>query len=241
MRRSLSVLGPVALALVVLQGLSAADPSAMLPLHVGNHWGYVTTSGTHQVETITGTRTLRGRTVFVKSYAEEPNVGLENYWLTGPEGEVLLAGFLRPGSGVAYDPPIVLCGGAPVVGDTWPTHVTSYDLADSTLSQTFDITYGALEDVSLLVPAGRFPCIGVGQVVPGISLAVAGFVGDGLTLDGRRVTGLQVAAGGVPSDWYSPGVGVVQYGYIEMYRLEEYGVTTPALATSWGAVKASYR
>ena len=158
---------------VVCAGLSLlafravlAAPLPMLPLEVGNHWDYIGASGAHQVETITGTQTVLGRTVFVKSYAEGLDAGLENFWLTGPSGEVLLAGFNSPGFGyaLAYDPPITICGNAPSVGDTWTTHTTVYNLADMSVFTVLDITFGALEAVSLSVPAGTFPCIGVGQV-----------------------------------------------------------------------------
>jgi hypothetical protein len=191
---------------------AVAAPPSMLPLEVGNYWNYLGASGAHQVETITGTQTVLGRTVFVKSYAEGIDAGLENFWLVGPGGEVLLAGFNRSGDGyaVAYEPPITVCGSAPSVGDTWTTHTTAYNFPDTSVVMVFDITYGALEEVSLSVPAGTFPCIGVGQVATATPLASAGLASRGLTLDGRRVAATRSASATEASDWYSPGIGEVQ-------------------------------
>ena len=221
---------------------AVAAPPPMLPLEVGNYWSYLGASGAHQVEIITGTQTVRGRTVFVKSYAEGIDAGLENFWLLGPDGEVLLAGFNRTGDGyaIAYEPPITICGGAPSVGDTWTTHTTAYNWPDTSVVTVFDITYGALEEVSLGVPAGTFPCIGVGQVAFATSLASAGLASRGLTLDGRQVAATRSAAANNASDWYSPGVGEVQYIANDTFRLAGYGNTTPVLGISMGQLKAKY-
>jgi len=221
---------------------AVAAPPSMLPLEVGNYWNYLSASGAHQVETITGTRTVLGRTVFVKSYAEGINAGLENFWLTGPSGEVLLAGFHRPGDGYApaYEPPITVCGSAPSVGDKWTTHTTAYNLADTSLVAVFDITYGALEEVSLSVPAGTFPCIGVGQVPFATSPASARLTSRGLTLDGRQVAATRSASATNASDWYSLGIGEVQYVVGDTFQLAGYGTPTPAQSMSIGQLKAKY-
>jgi hypothetical protein len=214
----------------------------LLPLELGNHWDYVGISGAHQVETITGTETILGRTVFVKSYAEGLDAGLENFWLTGPGGEVMLAGFdTHDGLGLAYDPPITVCGGAPSLGDTWPTHTTAYNLADMSVFATIDITFSALEEVTLTVPAGTFDCIGVGQVAYATSPERARIASRGLTLDGRQVAGTRIAASTSARDWFSPGVGDVQYITNDTFQLASYGTATPALTSTWGTLKALYR
>ena len=113
----------------VSQSAAAATPP-LLPLEIGNRWEYLGASGTVYTEAITGTRVILGRTVTVKSYLAGPDAGLQNWWLTGPNGEVLLAGADRPDAAVlwAYEPPITYCGGSPALGDSWLTHVVAYDL-----------------------------------------------------------------------------------------------------------------
>jgi hypothetical protein len=221
---------------------AVAAPPSMLPLEVGNYWEYVSASAGHQVETITATQTLLGRTVFVKSYTGGFNAGLENFWLTGPDGEVMLAGFNHRSfsSALAYDPPITICGGAPLVGDTWTTHTTAYNLADMSVYAVFDITFGALEEVSLSVPAGTFPCIGVGQVPFATSPASTCIAGLGLALDGRQVSATRVDSSTDATDWYSPGVGEVKYVGGDTFELAGYGNTTPARPMSVGQLKARY-
>jgi hypothetical protein len=235
------LLGSALLALCAVP--AAAGPLPLLPLEIGDHWIYFGASGVHQVETITGTRTLLGRTVFVKSYTEGPDAGLENFWFTGPNGEVMLAGFdaAGPGLALAYDPPITVSGGAPSVGDTWTTQTTAYNLADLSVFEAFGITFGALEAVTLSVPAGTFDCIGVGQVPFTKSPAGARMAGIGLALDGRRVALTRSGSSTNTTDWFSPGVGVVQYLAADTFQLAGYGNSTPALATGWGALKVLYR
>ena len=222
--------------------VAVSAPASMLPLEVGNYWNYLGASGAHQVETITGTRTVLGRTVFVKSYTEGIDAGLENFWLTGPGGEVLLAGFKIPPDGyaLAYEPPITVCGSAPSVGDTWTTHTTAYDLADTSVVMVLDIAYSAIEEVSLSVPAGTFPCIGVGQGLVATSPASAQPASRGLTLDGRQVAAARSASATSISDWYSPGIGVVQYLVGDRFQLAGYGSPTPAQSMSIGQLKAKY-
>jgi hypothetical protein len=154
---------------------------------------------------------------------------------------VLLAGFdnVPNAFSLAYDPPITLCGGAPTVGDSWSTHVMAYDVSDMSLYAEFDITYGALEEVTLDVPAGSFACIGVGQLVAKSAPLPAAL--RGFTLDGRRAATSPTISASSVSDWFSPGTGVVQYDAGGAFELASYGGPTPTLATSWGRLKALYR
>lgn len=217
----------------------------MLPLDVGNQWEYQSQSGALARQAITGTLDVLGRTVAVKHEFEGPDPGLDNWWMTGPAGEVLLAGFDNPVAtlSIAYDPPIVYCGAAPVVGDTWTTHIIAYDHRSGIAFGEYDITIGAIEAPTLVLPAGRFDAIGVAQVAPPGALRAAGSGGVTFTLDGRRVaaTTKAVATAVTPSDWFSRGVGLVQWGYDDLYRLTGFGNPTPTLATTWGRLKALYR
>ena len=245
MKRSLVIPALAAAALLSLRAAPAAgaDQAPFMPLEVGRYWEYAGISGAHQVETITGTRTILGRTVFVKSYAEGLDAGLQNFWLTGPDGEVLLAGFdtATHDLALAYDPPITFCGGAPSLGDVWITHVTVYNIADLSLFDTFDIAYSALELPMLSVPAGAFDCVGVGQVLVGPSPARVRLAGRTVALDGRQLVGAQDALSTNATDWFAWGVGVVQYVTSDTYQLVGYGMPTAALRGSWGALKALYR
>jgi hypothetical protein len=236
---------PAALALSAVL-LSCALPvlagvlPPMLPLEIGNHWEYQSLGGDHQVETITGTATVLGRAVFVKHYAEGLNAGLENWWRIGPGGDVQLAGFDRhDGFSLGYDPPLTFCGASPVLGDLWPTHVVAYDMATMAVYAEFDITFSALEDVSLSVPAGTFPSIGVGQVLAKAANPVLAL--RGLALDGRQLKTTPNTIASDATDWFSAGVGEVQYRSGDTYLLVSYGYPTPTLTTSWGALKRTYR
>ena len=238
-----------AAAMTAVLALAAAAPALagssqpMMPLTPGFYWDYVSPGGVHQFEAIGGTLTLLGRTVTEKGYTGGPDAGLVNWWLTGPAGEVQLAGFDNPTAGLslAYDPPITVCGGTPLAGDLWLTHVTAYQLPTMAVYATFDLTYGLIEEVDLTLPAGTFHTFGVGQVVFAAPFAAAG--GAALGLDGRSLgTGpAATRAAASASDWYSPGVGDVQFVASDLFRLESYGVADPVHAATWGQVKQRWR
>ena len=228
------------LALPARAALAGVMPTPMMPLDIGTQWEYASVSGVHEIETITGTRVVLGRTVFVKSFSSGPDNGIENWWQTGPAGEVLLAGFDRhDGFTLGYDPPITLCGGTPTLGDLWPTHIIMYDMATMNVVGEYDFTFGALEDVSLTVPAGTFHCYGVGQVVPVTAKAILG--ARGLTLDGRRAATGPGAAASSATDWFSSGVGAVQTVSSDLFQLVSFSRPTPTLTSSWGRLKQLYR
>jgi hypothetical protein len=235
---------PTALAFVLLLAACTRPALAgvlqpMLPLEIGNHWEYRSVGGAVQVETITGTRTVLGREVFVKTYSFGPDAGVDNWWQTGPGGEVLLAGFDRhDGFSLGYDPPITMCGGSPTPGDAWTTHVVAYDMTDPSNHLEFDITFRALEVVSLSVPAGTFSSVGVGQDLPPVAKAF--LAARGLALDGRRASAASKGATPTPTDWFSAGVGEVQYTSSDLFQLVGYGNPTPALQTTWGGLKRLY-
>ncbi len=64
--------------IVLLFQPSPAQAAPWLPLTPGMRWEYQGLAGAHQVETITGFITLRGRVVATKSYAEGADAGLQN-------------------------------------------------------------------------------------------------------------------------------------------------------------------
>lgn len=227
-------------ALVVSQPAARAEASWM-PLQVGNRWQYVGTDSAHQTEVIVRTMTLRGREVFVKSYVEGPNAGLENYWLIGADGSVALCGYNRADFGVAYEPPLTLLAAPPALGRTWSTHTISYRLSDMTVHETFDIDWSVADEVMLQVPAGTYHCYAVGQVTPGVLLEPG--PGRSFTLDGRPAprTASTTALPVVITDWFAEDVGIVQYESDDLYRLLSFGNATPVRAFSWGRLKSRYR
>lgn len=213
----------------------AADP--WQPLDVGRRWEYRSVGGAHQVETIIGTLVLRGRSVAAKYYAEGSDAGLENYWMNGADGTVFLCGFSSPSAGLAlaYEPPIAYLPGPPALGVSRTTNVTAYNIGDGTVNSSFAITCAVLQEADLSLPAGMFHALGTGQVAP-VRPAIVTARGT-YSLDGRSLGGPSAGLGAAASDWYSDGVGDVQYQSTDLYQLIGFGLPTPATRSSWGAVK----
>jgi len=213
-----------------------------LPLSIGNRWEYRGVGGAHQVETITGQTTVRGRTVAVKYYAEGVDAGLENYWYLDPDGSVRLAGFKNPGGlAYAYEPPVRILHAPPVVGIIdLPSAIDVHDLLTDALLFTTFFSYDVAEHVSLTLPAGTFDSWGVGQVItlpsPGLKS------GSRLGIDGRTMASSGASIYSLDeTDWFSEGTGDVQYRSSELMQLVAFGRPTPVLATSWGTLKRLYR
>jgi hypothetical protein len=232
----------LAIALVFATALtpSLARSGDWEPLAIGNRWEYRGTGGSHQVEHITGTFTLRGRVVAIKHYDEGLDAGLDNFWLLDPDGSVLLAGFMgADGFGIAYEPPIRYLNGPPAVGAKLPQFVTAYNLQTNAVEFAGDLQRDITESVVLNLPAGSFSALGSGQ------LATAGPALAGrraFALDGRALPSTSsTVSGTLTTDWYSDGVGVVQYNTSDLYQLVGFGQPTATLATNWGAIKRLYR
>jgi hypothetical protein len=226
--------------LIVLSASASPRPALAdpwMPLDLGMRWEYRGVGGSHQVETITGFPVLRGRTVAAKYYSEGTDAGLENYWLLAPDGGVLLAGFNNPSAAFAllYEPPIAYLPGPPALGVSRSTDVTAYNLSDGTVYATFTIHFTILEEVDLALPAGMYHALGTGQVVPAPRGIVAG--GRTFSLDGRLLSGASTGLGPSASDWFTDGVGVVQYQGSDLYQLVSAGLPTPTARSSWTAIK----
>jgi hypothetical protein len=232
-------LSPV-LAFALFPAVAAA--ADFLPLAVGNFWEYRGVNGSHQVETITGFTAVRGRVVAVKSYAEGVDAGLQNYWLLDTDGSVLLAGF-RDQTGSpswAYEPPIRMLPVPPTLGPQPVQHITIHDVDTDGIVDSFDIRIDVLADSILAVPAGSFHAFGAGQIspLPGPTAAVVAR----RALDGRALGSFPPSVSDIlPTDWYSEGVGVVQYQAADVMQLVAYGRPTPVATSSWGALKRLYR
>jgi len=233
----------LALGFASLLTISGASASAAdwQPLEIGNIWEYQGEGGDHQIQSIVGNQTLHGRVTAAKAYAEGVDAGLRNFWLLDADGSVLLAGFLlSDGFGVIYEPPIRYLAVPPVVGPQPVQPVTAYVYATDAVYATFNIRIDALEDVVLALPAGSFQAFGVAEVVsaPGPALGPV----RALSLDGRRLG--PVTAGATASeatDWYSEGVGVVQYRGYSLLQLVSFNPPTPVAHSTWARVKRLYR
>jgi hypothetical protein len=215
---ALTLVFPIAIAFATcaLPGAGASHAQSYLPLAPGNRWVYQGVNGLHEIQAITGTMTIQGRTVFVKSYLKSSsNLGLENYWSEDLDGDLLLSGFFRNGIdpwGLVYDPPVLLLDAPLALGKTWTTRFTAYQLPAMELLGTYELTLEVFEDTTLVVPAGTFRAFGIGQPP---TPAIAAFASHGsLSLDGALW-----GSGGSPSDWYAAGVGVVQYDADDRYQL----------------------
>jgi len=231
----------VALVLLV-GGLAPVSRAAWQPLAVGAQWTYLGDAGSQEVQAITGTFVLRGRTVAIKSYLEGPDAGLSNFWLLDPDGGVLLAGFDNPsaGLGLAYEPPIRFLPVPPVVGPQPFVDVTAYDLGTGAVHAQFPMRYDVFLQAQVVVPAGTFDTFAVGQV---INLPAPGAATPGpLALDGRRTSATtRGITAGQPSDWYAEGFGVVQFQATQFFQLVSTNAPSAATRTSWARVKRLYR
>lgn len=227
--------------LLVLAGSLVAVPvlaQPYLPLAVGNHWSYQGIGGKHEQQTITGTTMILGRDVYVKSTTESSsNSGLENYWSTEPDGDVFLHGFYRniEAFGVVYDPPLRMVDAPLAMGKSWTTHAAIFYLPGMTPGESFDFTESVLEGAKkLTVPAGTFAAFGIGQTLA--PPAARTLAGSPLALDGS-VQAISAQA----SEWYSAGVGEVQFQADDLYQLSSYDFPTPVASTTWGKLKHWYR
>jgi len=241
MARARPLTSLVALALLA-GGLAPVSRAAWQPLAVGAQWTYDGDAGSHEVQAITGTFTLRGRTVAIKSYLEGPDAGLSNFWLLDTDGSVLLAGFDNPSAGLAlaYEPPIRVLPVPPVVGPQPFVDVTAYDLGTGAVFTQFPIRYDVFLQARVAVPAGAFDTFAVGQA---IDLPAPGAATPGsLALDGRRrATTSRGIAAGEPSDWYAESFGVVQFQATQFFQLVSTNAPSAAVRTSWARVKRLYR
>jgi hypothetical protein len=233
-------LSALLLATLALASSRTATADPWQPLEVGRRWEYRGVGGAHQVETITGDLMLRGRSVAAKYYAEGPDAGLENYWMLGADGTVFLCGFNAPSAAlaVAYEPPIPYLPGPPALGASRTTSVTAYRIADGSVLDALTLTCTVLEEVDLSLPAGLFHALGAGQVLVAPQAIQAG--GRTFSLDGRMLTGVAPGLAASATDWYSDGIGIVQYQTIDLYQLVGFGLPTSAGRSTWSAIKRLY-
>jgi hypothetical protein len=200
----------------------------------------------HETQTVIGTRDVRGSLAYVIGYSQSAyNEGLQNYWTSGPSGDVFLYGFLSPGDpsisqppyGVAYDPPVRQVDAPLYLGKTWSQTVRVYSLDADTLMFTWNITFTVVDESDLTVPAGTFHGFGIDYTITSSSGPETSPSGVARLDGARRLS---------PNDsytvsTYAENVGLLQYfdgGPLQLARLD---FPVPTLKKTWGALKALYK
>lgn len=229
------------LAISLVSAPSIARGGSWMPLTTGTYWEYTNLlEDVHEVQTITGQQTVRGRVVAVKSYSVGPDAGLQNYWLLDADGSVLLAGFTNPSLALAlaYEPPIRFLPLPPAGDGLQPVqHIVAHNLLTDAVVNEFDLQLN-IEIVQVGVPISPAPefCRGVAQVSPPAGQAPV--QGISLTLDGRP---LSAGPLGSVTDCFTLSVGDVFYQSSDQFGLAVFGLPTPTAKSSWGAIKRLYR
>jgi hypothetical protein len=213
---------------------AAADP-VYLPLGLGTTWSYETPARDAETMTVTGTIDLLSSTVTVIEYSESTaNDSLENYWTTESDGDVLLWGFFRAesgGWGYAYDPPVRVVDAPLYVGKTWTIESQVLSLPGGAPTGTLSGELTVSWEGELTVPAGDFECFAIESVdtLPPPRLPVD-----------VRIDGRETGSSFYPTEWFSDGVGRVQYDSDTLYELVSY-LASPVERTSWSTIKTLFR
>jgi hypothetical protein len=145
---------------------------------------------------------------------------------------VQLWGFFRnkEGFGALYQPPVRALEAPLVVGNTWSDVVSVYLLPDTTYAGSFAISWMVYQKGTLEVPAGTFFVYGIGTTAE----PILRHGGSSYSLNGTR-------NGGESEQWYSNGVGRVQYDTDTLYQLVFYEQPTAVTGVTWGKIKAHFR
>ena len=234
----------LAAAVVALVTTPSIAPGApWMPLVPGTQWEYQGDACGHSIQTITGQKIVRGRTVAVKSYVEGADAGLENYWLLDADGSVLLAGFNNPSAALAlaYEPPIRFLPVPPGLGLQPVQHIVAHDLVTDAVVNELDFQV-ELSFLYLILPINPYAptaVAGVGQVGPPGTALLAG---TSITLDGRHLKASQHAVSqATATDFFNSTLGEVAYQSTEFFALLSFGQPTPVARSTWGGIKRLYR
>jgi len=242
----------VAVPLVVVASLLAAGQGATTiyhPLDVGAEWHYVNELGQTHIRSMIGIQDVLGIETVVR-HEEISESGaiidlFENFWTCDGEGDLYLHGAVNymHGFEAAYCPPIMIVDSPLEYDKIWVTYdVQRCDLDGSNCGDPFDVAYVVCVEEGVFAPAGAFHSFGIGDYpAPPVLPSLAGMQFD---VFGRRVETGGPGGRFFAKDWYSEGVGVVQYQYHtepeHMMRLE-YWQATPVERGTWGRLKALYR
>ncbi len=242
----------VVVPLVVLASLLVAGQGAATiyhPLDVGTEWHYANELDQTHSRSMTGIQDVLGvETVVRDEEISESGSVIDlfaNFWTCDGEGDLYLHGAVNYmyGFEAAYCPPIMIVDSPLEYDKIWVTQDVQWCNLDGTnCGDPFDVAYIVCIEEEVLVPAGAFHSFGIGDYpIPPSLRSPAGMQFD---VFGRRLSIGRLGSRFFPKDWYSEGVGVVQYQYYTepegMMRLE-YWLPTPVEPATWGRLKALYR
>jgi hypothetical protein len=237
-----------AMAVICLPALLASSHAFSydyVPLAVGSHWEYYSTYYGEQSMTIIGEQVILGVTTRVRLQVQSDQI-YESFWSNDSSGNVFIHGainFTYPLE-VAYVPPLKIVAPPLFLGKTWVTNgVRLYGLDGTPWDdEPFDYPLRVYTEGVVAVPAGSFYSYGVGDDT-GSGLVLTARQGT-FDVFGRRVAGDQLTAGNA-SDWYSDGVGVVEFcdfrNTQDPSRLVSYELPSVSTQpTTWGQLKAMF-
>lgn len=239
---------PAPLLTALLLALAFPPPASIasnfLPLNPGTTWELAQSGGAIATVAVMGQETLLGRPA-TRIRWTLPDQTYENFWTRDAQGRVFLQGArnLTFPAEFAYTPALLYLDPPMVEGQTWTTTgVVITDFSGGSPGAPIDITFGAGFVGTLVVPAGSFAAVGIGQAPPPpLTLRAAAPAYDAL---GRHRT---VSSAGTqtlePDLWFSDGVGFVQMlpgAGGDPYRLVRYAAPIAVEPTTWGRMKALF-
>jgi hypothetical protein len=235
--------------LVLVAGPGALRATSYQPLELGTEWHYANDSGQTQSAIITGMRDVLGVLTAVRheevTEADTIEQVFENFWTCDIDGNLYLHGAINYtyGFDTAYIPPLQWIQSPLSYGLTWTTaDVLMCRLDGTDCWDPFDYSLTVYYEGNVSVPAGTFYSYGVGQLLPPPVLQAPS--GQRFDVLGRHIAETERPEQGVEVEWYSAGVGRVQFGFEahpeHIMRLIEW-TPSPVSRTTWGSVKALYR
>lgn len=216
----------------------AASAQDYLPLGPGSYWHYAGDAGDAFTRTVTSTLEMAGETVSVvavSGYA--PDEGLEQYFTSEADGDVLLWGFYRSLEdwGLLYVPPLLLVDAPLSVGQRWSVVAEIFEIPGNQSAGAW-IGERVVQSEGLeTVPAGEFFARAIAWDLRGE--AARALIAHGCDPSGRRLApGRELS----PPEYWTLGVGILREETTQIWRLTDFDGPTPAATPSWSALKALY-
>jgi len=226
----------LAVFLLIIASLVAAQPPDYQPLSPGWSWTYITDEGGYLTKHVADHLEVHGHFTTVIQCVElapYPQV-YQNYWTKDPDGNVYLHGaWNEDGFLWTYEPPILLVSPPLYPGRNWSSTSRFYRSYDNSSPDTLlTLTYEVIARSDVTVPAGVFKSANVVSVIPQPSCARHGNAYD---LLGRCLPAGRAYENG---EWVSDGIGRIKDA---AWELEEFTAPLPAEFSSWGDVKLLFR